>query len=138
MKSIPFAGVLTPDWILPWVLVLVTAALIVGARKWALGGLSLLVSAAVIGPLLVGLLPMAEQWFFSLPGWVVATAIPVGVLLAPVALLFVLYVVVSVLFGPETAGQVVGTYLVRYIDFLVLSPPRAVFWLFRRHFRPEP
>lgn len=106
-----------PEWLTVWFAVAAVGAFILGFRR---------AGTALMGWPIIDwvVLPMVDPILDQLPGWAVAS-------LLVVVGLVILQGLLSLLFGPEAVGHVVGTYLVRLIDFLVLGPFRALRWLFR-------
>ena len=112
MKGVSIATLFLPEWSLPWVLLFGIAAWILGARATGVAAVLLVAAEFVLPPLL-------EPWLTTLPDWAI-------LLIGGVLLLVVLHDVVDFLFGKETAGHVTGTFLVRLLDALLLSPFRLL------------
>ncbi len=117
MNSLSFATLFLPDWALPWMVVLAIAAWILRAR--ALAGLAALI---VLADVVIG--PLVAPWLDAIPLWALLPLLPIiGLLL--------LHGLIVAAFGPETAGQVTGTYLVRLLDLIFLGPFRLIRFLLR-------
>jgi hypothetical protein len=106
----PALFLLMPDWLVVWVAVTAVGAAILGLRRLAMG-LAVLPLADWV------LLPMVGPVLDSLPIWV-------SVVVLVVIALLILHALIASVFGREAAGFVVGTYLVRLIDWLFRSPLR--------------
>ena len=117
MKTLTFSTLFLPEWALPWVLVFAISAWILGARTLAVAAGLVLLAEWVLAPLLA-------PWLSTLPAWAL-------VLIGAVMVLMVLQGAIDILFGERVAASVVGTYLVRLLDALMLSPFRLLQWLLR-------
>lgn len=104
------------EWLTVWFAVAAVGAFILGFRR---------AGAALMGWPIIDwiVLPLVDPIIDQMPAWAVAA-------LVVVVGLVMLQGLLSLLFGPEAVGHVVGTYLVRLIDFLLLGPFRALRWLF--------
>jgi hypothetical protein len=114
-------AVFAPEWLTVWFAIAAVGAFILGFRR---AGMALMGWPIIDWIVLPAIDPIIDQ----LPGWAVAA------LLVVVALLM-LQGALSLLFGPEAVGHVIGTYLVRLIDVLLLGPFRGLRWLFWTLFR---
>ena len=99
-----------PDWLTPWIGIAAVAAWIMGLGRLA-AALGIYVAMDIFAA------PLIEAWLGELPLWAL-------VLAAPFVVLIILNSLISLVFGKEVAGQVIGTWLVRLTDNLVL--PLAV------------
>lgn len=105
-----------PEWLTVWFAVAAVGAFILGFRR---AGMALL-GWPIIDWIV---LPIVDPIIDQLSGWAAAAVVVVVGLVMLQGLL-------SLLFGREAVGHVVGTYIVRLIDFLLLGPIRALRWLF--------
>ena len=117
MSSISLVTLFLPPWALPWVMVLAAAAWITGARALAAAAATVVVADSLIAPLLVPVIS-------SLPGWVF---LPLLALLA----LTIVHRLVTLMFGPETAGNVTATLLLGGMRMLFWWPFRLIGYLIR-------
>jgi len=97
-----------PDWMTAW--------FAVGAMVAAILGMNRLAPALALAPLL--------DWILVPLAWALLPVVPVWVVLPALLILgfLALHGTVKSLFGAETAGQVTGTYLVRFVDAVLLLP----------------
>mgnify|MGYP001767662494 CR=1 FL=1 len=117
-------SIFLPDWLTVWFVVAAVGAFILGFTR---AGLALLVLPAIDWIVL----PAVEPLIDHLPPWAL-------VLLLIVIGLAILHGVLTAMFGREAVGHASGTYLVRLIDFVVLSPFRVVRWLVALLVRRKP
>lgn len=106
-----------PEWAYPWLIVGAIGAWIIGANRLAIALTVLVLLDLVLAPLIA-------PWLEEQPAWVLA-------LLLIIVALMILNGVISLLFGKEAGGHVVGTYVVRILDLLIRGPFRVVRRLFR-------
>ncbi len=107
-----WTSLLLPDALTPWFAVGAVSAAVLGWQNIARG-------LAVLPLVNWIVLPLLDPFIDMLPLWVLLVIVPIA------ALMF-LHAVVATLFGREAAGHVVGTYLVRLIDGLLLIPAGTV------------
>ena len=104
--------VFSPDWLTVWFLVAAAGAFILGAKA---AGYSLMA-----WPILDWIvLPIFEPAIDQLPLMWVAV-------IGAVITLIILQGLLSLVFGKEAAGHVIGTYLVRLLDLLFVGPFRLL------------
>ncbi len=110
-------ALITPDWLTIWVAILAIGAFILGFKR---AGSALMAWPIIDWILLPILLPVIDQ----LPPWV-------ALALAGIFSLLILQAFLMLIFPKEAVGHVIGTYLVRLCDFLLLGPFRSIRWLYR-------
>lgn len=114
-------SVLIPDWLTIWFAVAAVGAFILGFKRAGVALLGLPVIDWIV-------LPFVEPVIDQLPRWAL-------VVVFIVAGLVLLHGLLTTVFGRDAVGHASGTYLVRLIDFIVLSPFRVVRWVFMLLFR---
>jgi hypothetical protein len=121
MRHLHEIGMFFPEWLIPWIGVAAVATAILGLKRLA-------VSFGSFVAFDVFVMPWIKPWFEQLPPWVSIPAIVVFALL-------VIYALIALVFGEGVAsqaiGQVIGTWLVRLLDVMILGPFYLLRWLFR-------
>jgi len=106
------ASLFAPEWLTPWFAVAAIISLLFGFRRMA--------AVLAIWPMVDWILvPMVQPVIDRLPLlWLIGLLALIG--------LFSIRIIFEFLIGEEGAGNVLGTYTVRAIDFLVLFPIRLL------------
>jgi hypothetical protein len=113
------AAMFLPEWFTAWILVAAIAAGILGFRRVA----GILALIPMIDWVLV---PLAAPFVDALPAWLVVTLLLISVLM-------LVQGVLTMLFGREASGHVIGTFIVRFID-LFFGAPVAIARILHRTF----
>ncbi len=114
-------SLLIPEWLTIWFAVAAVGAFILGFKRAGVALLGLPIIDWIV-------LPFVEPVIDQLPPWALVTFLILGGLV-------LLHGLLTAVFGRDTVGHASGTYLVRLIDFIVLTPFRIVRWVFMLVFR---